>query len=187
MDLGQSEGTDSEREMTDAPDQSSDRLIRHTRDSYGGSFSADLLEQYKLYVQSAENVSARRVVSNRHMLTLSAAIVALYGLLYANFDLGWNALMIPVIGMAVSVVWEEFIKSYANMNRVKFKIIHELEEHLPAAVYKYEWRLAQEGRGEIYQEVTKIESSVPWLFVVLHGGLAIWIVIENSGVKDWVG
>ena len=163
------------------------RLIRHTDDSYGGAFHADLLEQYKLYVQSAENVSARRVASNRYMLTLSAAIVALYGLLYANFDLEWTALVIPVVGVAVSTVWCAIIKSYANMNRVKFKIIHELEEHLPASIYKREWRLAEEGRGETYQEVTKIERSVPYLFAGLHSSLAIWIVIENSGVRDLVG
>ena len=187
MDMGQSEGFDRERVMTDTPAQSSDRLIRHTRDSYGDSFNAHLLEQYKLYVQSAENVSARRLTSNRYLLTLSAAILALYGLLDANFDLEWTALVIPVVGIAVSLVWCAIIKSYANMNRVKFKIIHELEEHLPASIYKREWHLAEEGRGETYQEVTKIESSVPYLFASLHSSLAMWIVFENSGVKDWLG
>ena len=46
-------------------------LIRFTGQTYGGSFNADLLEQYKLYVQSAENVSARRVASSRYLLTLN--------------------------------------------------------------------------------------------------------------------
>ena len=187
MDMGQSEGSDREHVMTETPVQSGGRLMRHTEDSYGSSFNAHLLEQYKLYVQSAENVSARRVASNRHMLTLSAAILALYGLLYANFDLEWTALGIPFVGIAVSVVWDAIIKSYANMNRVKFKIIHKLEEHLPAAVYKHEWDLAKDENGDTYQEVTKIESSVPYLFAALHSSLAIWIVIENSGVRDLVG
>ena len=63
--------------MDDKPTQ---RLIHHSKEAYGDTFGSDLLEQYKLYVQSAENVSARRVASNRYLLTLNAALVALYGL-----------------------------------------------------------------------------------------------------------
>ena len=55
-------------------------MIRQTQESYRESFKADLLEQCKMYVQSAENVSARRVASNRYLLTINAALVALYGL-----------------------------------------------------------------------------------------------------------
>ena len=35
-------------------------VVHRSEQTYGGSFHADLVEQYKLYVQSAENVSARR-------------------------------------------------------------------------------------------------------------------------------
>ena len=59
------------------------------KESYGDSFVSDLLEQYKLYVQSAENVSSRRVTSNRYLLTINAALVALYGLQSANFGQGY--------------------------------------------------------------------------------------------------
>ena len=63
--------------MNEQPDHG---LIRKEKEFYGDSFVPDLLEQYKLYVQSAENVSARRVSSNRYLLALNAALVALYGL-----------------------------------------------------------------------------------------------------------
>ncbi len=181
MDLGQSEGSDSWEGQV-MSDQRNGSLFNHSKETYGDSFNAHLLEQYKLYVQSAENVSARRVASNRYMLTLSAAIVALYGLLYTNFDVGPSALMLPLVGIAVSAVWLAIIKSHVDLNEVKFKIIGELEEHLPAAVYKHEWRLAEDGRGETYQEVSKIESLVPWLFAALHVVLTAWIVGENFGV-----
>ena len=42
---------------------------RKNEKCYGDSFRSDLLEQYKLYVQSAENVSARRVASSRYLLS----------------------------------------------------------------------------------------------------------------------
>ena len=168
-------------------DQRNGSLFNHSKETYGDSFNAHLLEQYKLYVQSAENVSARRVASNRYMLTLSAAIVALYGLLYSNIDLGLSALMIPSVGIAVTLVWHAIIKSHTNLNEIKFEIVHELEEHLPATVYKHEWRLAEDGRGKAYQEVSRFESLVPWLFVALHLFLTAWIVGENTGVVDLVG
>lgn len=63
-----------------------ENLFSHTRETYGESFSTDLLEQYKLYVLSAENVSARRIASSRYLLTLNTALVALYGLQSATLD-----------------------------------------------------------------------------------------------------
>ena len=162
--------------MDDNPTQC---LIHHSKEDYGDSFGSDLLEQYKLYVQSAENVSTRRVASNRFMLTINAALVALYGLQSANFGQGYWTLLIPVIGVPVSVLWYLIIKSHADLNSIKFKVIHKLEEHLPAAVYKYEWQLAGEGKGKSYRAVTRIERCIPIMFAGLHVVLAIVIILCN--------
>ena len=107
--------------------ESSNGLVRRTEDTYGGSLHTDLLEQYKLYVQSAENVSSRRVVSNRYLLTINAALVALYGLQSATFGQGYWTLLIPVIGVPVALLWYLIIKSHADLNRIKFDVIHEFE------------------------------------------------------------
>ena len=64
-------------------------------------------------------------------------------------------------------------------------MIHELEEHLPAAIYKYEWQLAEEGKGKSYLAVTTIERWIPILFAVLHVGLTIMIILAIVGVMDW--
>ena len=166
-------------------EQSDTRLIPQDCESYGDSFTSHLLEQYKLYVQSAENVSSRRVISNRYLLTISAALVALYGLQSANFGQGYWTLLIPFIGILVSVLWYLIIKSHADLNRVKFDVIHELEEHLPATIYKYEWQLAEQGRGKNYRAVTTIERWIPILFVGLHVVLGVMIILAISGVLDW--
>ena len=160
-------------------------LISHTEESYGESFKADLLEQYKLYVQSAENVSSRRVISNRYLLTINAALVALYGLQSANFGQGYWTLLIPVVGIPVSLLWYLIIKSHADLNRIKFDVIHELEHRLPAAMYRYEWKLAEEGQGKTYRAVTTIERWIPILFAVLHVVLAIMIILAIAGIMDW--
>ena len=165
--------------------QERESAIHQTADAYGGSFHADLLEQYKLYVQSVENVSARRVASNRYLLTLNAALVALYGVQSANLGQGYWTLLIPVIGIPISLLWYLIIKSHADLNRVKFDVIHELEEHLPAAIYKYEWQLAEEGKGSTYRAVTTIEPWIPVLFAALHICLTIMIILAIVGVVDW--
>ena len=158
-------------------------LLRCTSETYGGSFKADLLEQYKLYVQSAENVSARRVASSRYLLTLNVALVALYGFQSSNLSPGWWTVLVPVLGISVSVLWHLIIKSHKDLNAVKFKIIHELEQWLPATLYAYEWRLAEEGRGKPYRSVTDIERWIPLAFLVLH--LVLLLVFANGGMYAW--
>lgn len=148
--------------------QSNKRLIHHAKETYGDSFSTDLLEQYKLYVQSAENVSARRVASSRYLLTLNIALVTLYGIQSEGSVQSYWTTLVPMLGLLVSLLWYQIIKSHSDLNTVKFKIIHQLEEHLPVALYTHEWQLAEEGRGTSYSAVTRIEKWIPIAFVVLH-------------------
>ena len=93
-------------------------------------------------------------------------------------------MLIPAIGIPVSRLWYLIIKSHASLNRVKFKVIHELEQHLPASMYKYEWYLAEEGQGKAYRAVTTIELRIPILFIVLHVVLAVMIILAITGVVD---
>ena len=155
-------------------------LFRYTRETYGGSFNADLLEQYKLYVQSAENVSARRVASSRYLLTLNAALVALCGFQSSNPGPGWWTMLVPILGVLVSVLWHRIIKSHRDLNAVKFEIIHELEQSLPASLYVHEWRLAEEGRGRVYRSVTDIERWIPLAFLGLH--VVLFVVLAGSAL-----
>ena len=166
-------------------ERASNSLIRQPEEQWSDSFKSHLMEQYKLYVQSAENVSARRVQSSRYLLTLNAALVALYGFQSAGFGQSYWALVVPVIGIPVSLLWYLIIKSHADLNRVKFEVIHEFERHLPAAMYKYEWRLAEDGRGRSYRAVTAIEKWIPVLFATLHVVLGIVIVLSLVGISTW--
>ncbi len=163
-------------------DQLGSRLFHIAQETYGDSFKTDLLEQYKLYVQSAENVSARRLASSQYLLTLNTALVALYGFQSAGFGKSYWTLLVPIAGFFVSLLWFLIIKSHADLNRVKFDVIHEFEEHLPAAMYKYEWFLAEKGQGKAYKAVTAIERWIPVPFIALHVGLATIIVLEIAGV-----
>ena len=162
-----------------------DGLIHHSKETYGASFDTALIEQYKIYVQSAENVSARRIASIRYLLTINAALVALYGFQSTASGQTYWTLLIPPIGIIASLLSYKIIKSHAALNRVKFKIIHEFEQLLPLTMYTYEWKLAEEGKGSTYRAVTGIEQWLPILFVVLHMIVfVVEVVLVTSALLD---
>jgi hypothetical protein len=84
------------------------QLIRQIKESYGESFRADLFEQYKLYVESAEKISDRRVSSNNYLLTVSAFLVTLYGLLIASQYRSYWTILVPLAGTLVSLTWVSY-------------------------------------------------------------------------------
>src|SRR3989442_3172191 len=156
------------------PDQTPPQLILHTKETYGDSFKADLFEQYKQYVESAEKISERRVSANNYLLTVNAFLVTLYGLVVADDRrTTYWAILVPAAGVLVSLTWLRIITSYRDLNTVKFKAIHELEHHLPAALYDYEWKKAEEGRGSTYQPLSHLERWVPIIFIGLYVLLAV--------------
>ena len=151
------------------PDPRDEDLVHKTKETYDGSLTSDMLEQYKIYVQSAENVSSRRVSTSRYLLTLSAALMAVHGIQLSGLNPDYWILTIPVAGIAVSILWYNLIQSHRNMNTIKFKLILELEQHLPVAFYTREWEMAKQKGGTPYKETTWIEQFLPILFGCLHG------------------
>ena len=162
-------------------DQTTPRLIRHTKETYGESFKADLFEQYKHYVESAEKISERRVAANNYLLTVNAFLVTLYGLVAASkYNTYWT-ILVPIAGLLVSLTWHRIITSYRDLNTVKFKVIHELEKHMPAALYDYEWMKAQEGRGKVYHPLSHLERWIPIIFMILY------VLLVLLGIVGWLG
>ena len=153
-------------------------VVRCGKDAYGDSFARDLVEQYKLYVSSAENVSARRIASSRLFLALNAGLVALYAIQPCGFARSWWAMAVPLAGIVVCLLWNRSIRSHSNLNTVKFALIHEIERHLPARPYTSEWELAEQGKGKTYRAVTDDERWIPWTFIVLHVVLLVALAIE---------
>ena len=161
-------------------------LVQIGEESYGESFKADLLEQYKLYVQSADNASGRRIASNRYLLMLNAALVAAYGFQSTFTEQVVFVAPLAVAGIALSLLWYSTIKSFRDLNSIKFKIIHEMETYLPAVLYAYEWQLAEGGRGKSYWPTTHIEKWMPILFLAFHVmALAMSIAFAIFGLPDW--
>ena len=134
---------------------------------YGKNFQEHILEQYKLYVQTAENVSTRRDSANNYFVSINAILFTISGYLsFKNHEL-WT-ILIAVVGILISFVWYTTIQSYKNLNSGKFKVIHELEKYLPANLFAYEWEYLGKGSTEKYKKLTVVEKNIPRIFCFLY-------------------
>lgn len=132
-------------------------------------------EQYKLYVEMADKISDRRIHANKFYAALNSSLIAFYGFATANNSIVQNdswLYLVLIAGFLICLLWLENVKSYKDINTVKFKVIHEIEEHLPLALYKYELDLAKQGDGSKYRPTSNIEMLVPKVFGFLYGIIA---------------
>lgn len=151
-------------------------LLKVPADQYGPAYREHMLEQYKLYVEMANQISERRVSTHNYFLTVNSGLVTLYGLasaLSSDTSRNWRYL-VPAAGILVCVSWLVLIRSYRELNSAKFRVIHEIEQHLPVAGYAREWSLLDRGQGRRYMPLTHVEPYIPWVFLALYVLLAVF-------------
>ena len=156
--------------------------------AYPTPFIQALLEQYKLCLQSADNASGRRESSNRYLITLNVALLALYGLQSAGSVNLYLLIPVSLAGLVLSVLSLRIVKSYKKLNEAKFDVILGLECYLPSAAFGYEWELLKEPpRGRAYKQVSDLEWSIYWVFCGLHVlvPVLIAVVLPLAGITAW--
>lgn len=134
--------------------------------------AATLLEQYKLYVEMADRVSARRGSSNTFFLTLNTTAVTAIGLLWSGHlrESKW-ILVFLFLGLIVEcMAWFWLLRSYRQLNSAKYAVVGALEERLPASPYwSAEWVALGEGRDPTrYWPLSHIEQWIPSLFAIIY-------------------
>jgi hypothetical protein len=132
---------------------------------------ADVVEQYKLYVEMADAISQRRGLTNTFFLTINTAIFTAIGVV-------WNAgsgeasvwLVVPLIAVLGQCgAWFYLLRSYRLLNTAKFDVIGLLEERLPVAPYAAEWKALGEGKDRrLYWPLSHVEKWVPVLFMAAY-------------------
>lgn len=146
-------------------------------------YQEHLLEQYKLYVEMADRVSARRSTANVFFLSLHTTILTAIG--FSVEKIGeisptW-IILFPFFGIITfCIVWWWLIRSYRNLNTAKYKVIGKLEDELPSSPYwKDEWKELGEGKDiKKYLPLTIIEQYIPIIFGVLYITLVAFILIR---------
>ena len=134
-----------------------------------GSEQGIFLEQYKLFVHSAEEISARRASANNYLLSVNSLLVGVHSAGSAlQPEARWQ-LALPVAGVILCVSWWALIKGYRGVNAAKFEIIHRLESELPAQPYKAEWELLSKK----HTPLSHVEQWIPVIFGGLYLGLVV--------------
>jgi hypothetical protein len=161
------------------------KLQSRTPEQYGEKYHDHLLEQYKIYVQTSQQVSERRQQENNFLLTLNSSLVTLFVVFLSSFGHHrWNAL-IPLTGLVVCFIWHSLVESYKDLNTAKFAVIHELEEQLPVALFRYEWHVCGHGKDrDKYVPLTHLERWIPVAFAVLYLGLGVYALLAPVDKKD---
>lgn len=139
-----------------------------------------LVEQYKLYVQTADNLTAARQQSNTFFLTINTALIGFVSASVEFSSIGMISQWIMFAlcaGIILCVAWYFLLQSYRNLNSAKFAVIQALEEKLAAQIYKYEWQIALSRPGRRYIRLTRVEQLIPILFVLLYVAFITAILI----------
>lgn len=144
---------------------------------------AGVLDLYKMAVEMADRVSARRATANAFFLTAQTAFVAVIGLAAPSLLKAppWAALAVSLAGATMSVAWWLQLRSYRALNSAKFAVINAIEESLPIKVFSEEWAALKNvpgswGRG--YMELGTSERIMPGVFVLLYVLLFLGRVIR---------
>jgi hypothetical protein len=125
------------------------------------------LELYKLAVEMADRVSARRATANAFFLTVNTALLA-----FVSSRLDNVLWLVALAGIALSGTWWVLLKSYRELNAAKFQVITEMESSLEAKIFDDEWKRLKENRLEgwrgKYAEFGAVERIVPLIFGALY-------------------
>jgi hypothetical protein len=154
---------------------SKDKLLSVSEEEYGYEYRDHCLAMYQGYVESADKISDRRHSANSFFLTVNTALLGITGYLQAaGAELLW---LVALAGIVLGYTWLRLIKSYRSLNTAKFKVIHDIEQQLPFALYDAEWEHLERGQdAKVHTPFSKVEATVPLVFMVLHGFAFVAIV-----------
>lgn len=134
---------------------------------------AALLEQYKLYVEMADRVSARRGVANAFFLTINTGAVAAVNValgLGVHHASAWAIGSVTGALLVQCLLWAATIHAYRRLSEAKWRVVGALERLLPARAWSNaECGLLLSSRGGRYLTLTRLEELVPVCFALLYG------------------
>lgn len=153
-----------------------------------------IMEQYKMFVQTSEDLVSRKQAVNSFYVTLNSillgAIVSVVCGLVADGKLAYGGMLAAGIAVFLSFVggiicasWITLLESYGNLNGSKMAIISCIEEHLALKLFDTEWAILTRKIGSRkYKSFTVKETAVAKVFLALYGvvlaaGIAALVIL----------
>ena len=140
-----------------------DRPHAYDNDKYYGH----LLDQYKIYLEMVDRLSARRVLVNNSFITLLGAGAIAYSAAPTHFAKFATVFQfgVSLACVLIAVLWRETILYYRDLSKTKFKVVHEIEELLPAQPYRTEYlyfiKERDKKRNALSRGLAQMESYLP--------------------------
>ena len=145
----------------------------------------EAFDMYKLAVEMADRVSARRGQANQFYLaieTLLLGVPASITLLLSSSTTAclspWITLVLGICGLAISAAWWMQLRSYRDLNAAKFKVINRVEaDHFTVHPFTDEWDHLKQDEVPSwrarYAELGTVERVMPVVFGTLHVALIV--------------
>jgi hypothetical protein len=146
------------------------------------------LEIYKLAVEMAERVSARRATANTFFASLNGVLATIVGVAgWSTLQSSYGLVVTALAGVTLAVTWLMLIRYYRSLNVAKFVVINDIETRLVEQPFKDEWavlkpedppdqvtkRRIRDRWKRKHREATVVEQFVPLVFVALYAALAL--------------
>ena len=125
------------------------------------------LEIYRIWVDTITAAERRR-----HFVSASYAFLALAPVPVAGALPDVEVIYIAAPVYFVSGLWLATVYSFRCLAIAKFKVIEELEETLPVAPFREEWRVLKSNPNKLfgpwdYSQLTRLEMACPVALLVL--------------------
>lgn len=133
-----------------------------------------ILDQYKMYVETAERVSERRLKTNQFYIGLLSGLLAVLTFIFSQNNFSGiqkyenhMVTIVGILGVFINIAWLANLRSFRQLNRGKFKVIHEMESLLPFKPFDREWQIIQHGlKEDKYRQLTVVEQYLPVILTV---------------------
>ena len=143
-----------------------------------------VMEQYKLYQHTSEELVSRRQNVNSFyqalnglLLTVLAAMLGAVGNdqgLIRYINPAAALIMLSMVGFALDWSWIRLLDSYGKLNSAKMKVLNLLEQNLPIEIYRVEWDVMSDRlHNKPYKPFTATEKRIPSLFCVIYALAAL--------------
>jgi len=124
------------------------------------------LEEYKIFLATAKNVSDRRMKSNRFFITIMTVIFSFISVVlstnYIARNRGYVIIAIWIFCLGLCKTWSKTLESFAKLNSAKFDVILEMEKELKYNAFAQEWKKLTTDKT--YKILSWNEKQIPRYF-----------------------
>lgn len=107
---------------------------------------------------------------------VSAGLISAGVAIFAS-DKGFSFAYLTIPLLIVSSIWFVTVRFYQQLANAKWKVIHEIEEHLTYQPFKREWDLYKKDKGAFTFGPSALEQVIPamiFLATSVYGGM--WLI-----------